>query len=105
MTPDPTSKILESLEEFVQKQTAELESQNELLLERAKKEFEELLSEQAAGPLSLARHEQKSLVTRKHSVEYVFLTIGKSVLKAWRKTIFFARRAADLISRRFKKNH
>lgn len=104
MTPDPTSKILESLDEFVQKQKNELESQNDLLLERARKEFEELLSEQTTRPLRLPRREHRSLIIRKHRVGYAFSTIGKSVLLAWRKTVFCVHRITHLISRRFKKN-
>jgi hypothetical protein len=105
MTPDPTSKILESLDEFVQKQKAELESQNDLLLERAKKEFEQLLSEQSARPLSLPRPEHKWLIIRKPSVTSAFSTMRETILKAWRKAISSVHRICYLISRRFKKNN
>jgi len=104
MTPDPTSKILESLDEFVQKQKAELESQNDALLERAKKEFEALLSEQATRPLSPPRREHKSLFIPQHRVENAFRAVRKFILEAWRQTSFFVHRSTDLISRRFKKN-
>ena len=105
MTPDPTSKLLESLDEFVQKQKAELESQNDLLLERAKKEFEELLSEQSARPLSPPSRKHKSLTIQKQNVRSAFSTLSQFILKVWRRAIFHVQRITYRISRRFKKNH
>ena len=99
MSSDPTSKVIESLEEFVERQEAELASQNEILLETARKEFEELLAEHIAHPPTLPRQDIKLFTVGKGRLGDASSRLRKSMSKAWYRTVFLAHRIMSRWSR------
>jgi len=103
MTPDQTSKILESLNEFVQNQTDELESQNELLLEKAKKEFEELVKKPDIQQLILARDEQRSFANRKRELKDAVFHVWGIVVGLSKRIVGLVRQVYSFLSRQFRR--